>query len=302
MAVVAFGSGSCSTIEVLIRHQDDCEHKYKRELFRVASLVTDKASSRAHEIAEREGIPCVFNDFGEFMRSRGIDTSDKKQMKDPEARTAYDQKTLDMLMETAEAQHFRVDLVALAGYMLKMYAPMVSAFSGRMINSHPARLALLDERGRRKYRGDNAVFDAIWAGEESTCTSIHVVREGVDSGEILVTSAPLSVDLPAVERLKVISRNLPPLSKIIALKGHYDQKGVAKDVRDESTEALAKLLVMQFVADPHQRLQKYVCDYPAYDFVLEEIANGNFALDDCGAGPCTVWYNGEKMPYGGVQL
>lgn len=75
-------------------------------------------------------------------------------------------------------QQAEVDLVVLAGYMRMLSSPVVTAFSGRIINIHPSLLP--------QFPGLNAQKQALDAGvAESGCT-VHYVDEGMDSGEIIV--------------------------------------------------------------------------------------------------------------------
>jgi formyltetrahydrofolate-dependent phosphoribosylglycinamide formyltransferase len=70
-----------------------------------------------------------------------------------------------------------IDLVALAGFMRIVRDPLLSAYSGRILNLHPSLLP--------KYPGLHACQKAIEAGDaESGCT-IHLVDAGVDTGKIL---------------------------------------------------------------------------------------------------------------------
>ena len=59
---------------------------------------------------------------------------------------------------------FDIDVIALGGYM--SYITL-----NRCVNVHPADLSICLSDGRRKYVGDNAVRDAIHAGETMLCAS-----------------------------------------------------------------------------------------------------------------------------------
>jgi folate-dependent phosphoribosylglycinamide formyltransferase PurN len=47
---------------------------------------------------------------------------------------------------------------------------------------------------RRKYTGDDAVFDAVTAGEDYTLSTVHVAIEEPDMGPIIVQSQAFQVD------------------------------------------------------------------------------------------------------------
>jgi phosphoribosylglycinamide formyltransferase 1 len=75
----------------------------------------------------------------------------------------------------------QVDLVVLAGFMRVVKQEMLNAFGGRMINIHPSLLP--------KFPGLEAWTQALKAGEQTAGCTVHLVDEGVDSGEILAQRA-----------------------------------------------------------------------------------------------------------------
>lgn len=90
-----------------------------------------------------------------------------------------------------------VDLVVLAGYMRMLKAPMLEAFSRRIINIHPSLLP--------KFPGLEAWRQALEAGETLTGCTVHFVDEGMDSGEIIAqASVPIfSGDSPAMLHARI---------------------------------------------------------------------------------------------------
>jgi phosphoribosylglycinamide formyltransferase 1 len=75
-----------------------------------------------------------------------------------------------------------VDVVLLAGYMKKLGPLVLAAFSGRILNTHPA---LLPRFGGPGMYGDR-VFEAVLkAGEKESGVSIHLVDAGYDTGAIV---------------------------------------------------------------------------------------------------------------------
>ena len=71
---------------------------------------------------------------------------------------------------------WNVDLIVLAGYMRVIKNP--SAFPCPIINVHPSLLP--------KYKGLNAVEQAMEAGEIETGCTVHYVNEELDGGEIIM--------------------------------------------------------------------------------------------------------------------
>ena len=72
---------------------------------------------------------------------------------------------------------YDVDLIVMAGWMRIVSKKFCEAFSGRIINLHPSLLP--------KYKGLNAIEQAMAAGETETGATVHFVNEHLDSGAII---------------------------------------------------------------------------------------------------------------------
>jgi phosphoribosylglycinamide formyltransferase-1 len=83
-----------------------------------------------------------------------------------------------------------VNLICLAGYMLKLEACMIRAFPNRIINIHPALLPKFGGKGMYGRHVHEAVIEA--QEKESGCT-IHVANEFFDQGPI-IAQARVPVD------------------------------------------------------------------------------------------------------------
>jgi phosphoribosylglycinamide formyltransferase-1 len=98
------------------------------------------------------------------------------------------------------------DLVAMAGFMTVLAAPMFMAFPGRVVNTHPSLLPA--------FPGAHAVRDALAAGVRVTGCTVHVATEQVDHGPILAQEAvPVFVEDTEAslhERIKDVERRLYP--------------------------------------------------------------------------------------------
>ena len=70
-----------------------------------------------------------------------------------------------------------VELVALAGFMRVLKAPMLEAFPRRIINIHPSLLP--------KFPGLEAWKQALAAGDAVTGCTVHFVDEKIDHGDII---------------------------------------------------------------------------------------------------------------------
>ncbi len=141
-------------------------------------LVSDQPAARALERAKQLGVP-----------ARVIDPAVHR------LREAFDQALIHLLEEQ------RIELVALAGYMRVLSAPVVQRFRGRLINIHPALLP--------SFPGAHAIRDALRHGVKVTGATVHFVDEGVDTGPMIAqesvpvlpddTEETLAVRIHAVE-------------------------------------------------------------------------------------------------------
>jgi phosphoribosylglycinamide formyltransferase-1 len=99
-----------------------------------------------------------------------------------------------------------VELVALAGFMRVLKAPMLKAFPRRILNIHPSLLP--------KFPGLEAWKQALAAGEAVTGCTVHYVDEKIDHGDIIAQrEVPiLPDDTPETlhARIQVAERELYP--------------------------------------------------------------------------------------------
>jgi phosphoribosylglycinamide formyltransferase-1 len=70
-----------------------------------------------------------------------------------------------------------VEIVALAGFMRVLKAPMLNAFPRRIVNVHPSLLP--------KFPGLEAWRQALEAGETLTGCTVHYVDEEIDHGDVI---------------------------------------------------------------------------------------------------------------------
>lgn len=119
-------------------------------------------------------------------------------------RTKLEPATEELLVRQLRAAG--VELIALAGFMRIVKAPLLDAFTRRIINVHPSLLP--------KFPGREAWTQALAAGEERTGCTVHFVDAGVDTGEIIAQrEVPiLPNDTPASlhARIQLAERELYP--------------------------------------------------------------------------------------------
>jgi len=151
VAVLASGSGT--NLEAIARAIEDGELPAK-----IVLVLSDNPGAFALERARRRGIP-----------ARVVLLSDYPD------RPSYDREIVQALEEA------RADLVALAGYMKLAGPELVRAFSGRIMNIHPALLP--------SFPGTHGARDALEHGVKVSGVTVHFVDEGLDTGPIIVQEA-----------------------------------------------------------------------------------------------------------------
>jgi folate-dependent phosphoribosylglycinamide formyltransferase PurN len=247
MRVAGFMSGSGTNIRKLVEHEKALRAEEGEAPFEVVFIFSDRSEGlcAGEKIALENGLPYFSYDTRVFHRLRSV----KRTVHTPQglaARREYD-SVAGRLVEA-----FDIDVIALGGYM--SYITL-----GRCVNVHPADLSIGNSRGKRKYVGDNAVRDAISAGEKELRASTIWTDEGVDTGPLLMVSEALSVTL--TEPLDVLAR---------------------KD------DAFLKAV------EEHQERLKEVGDWKIFPMTVEMIARGRFALDEKNR----VYVDGRPVPDG----
>jgi len=76
----------------------------------------------------------------------------------------------------------KIDLVVLAGFLLKIPENLIKAYPNKIINIHPA---LLPKYGGKGMYGDNVHKAVVAANETESGISIHFVNENYDEGKII---------------------------------------------------------------------------------------------------------------------
>ncbi|KIX14567.1 formyltransferase family protein [Dethiosulfatarculus sandiegensis] len=192
LRVAAFMSGSGSNIRRLLER--------KSPFYHIKFIFSDRADGacQGEKIAHEYGLPYFSFDIRRFHEIRGL----KRSLAHPEglkARHEYDQVAKALL------KAFEIDVIALGGYM------SFTTLTGG-INVHPADLSLVSESGERRFVGDDAVLDAIKAGQTELRSSTLWIDQGVDSGPLLMVSDPLPVKLPCP--LAELLQNPPKLRRV----------------------------------------------------------------------------------------
>lgn len=247
MRVAAFMSGSGSNIKMLLKRQKELVEEEGKSPFEVVFIFSDRSDGkcRGEEIARRNTIPYFSYDIRAFHKRQGI----KRTVQTHDglaARKEYDSLALKLV------RAFEIEVIALGGYM------SFTTLEG-CINVHPADLSILTSDGKRKYTGDNAVLDAIINGETTLRSSTLWTDQGVDTGPLLMVSAPMNVELP--EQIDTLKENRKKLLEVV---------------------------------DRHQERLKEIGDWVIFPRTIEMIARGRFAFDENKR----VYVDGQHVPLG----
>lgn len=101
------------------------------------------------------------------------------------------------LLEKVNA--LQVDLIVLAGFLVKIPAEMVRQYAHRIINIHPSLIPSFCGVGYYGLRVHEAVLEK---GVKITGATVHYVDEGMDTGEILLQEPVRVEDGDTPERLQ----------------------------------------------------------------------------------------------------
>lgn len=250
MRVAGFMSGSGTNIEKLIELQGKLAEARGQSPFELAFIFSDRSDgkSRGEFLAREAGIPYFSYDVRRFHELKGASRSVRTEA-GMRLREEYDKVAARLI------KAFGVDLIALGGYMSFL------TLTG-CVNVHPADLSLVDDQAQRVFVGDDAVYDAILAGQKELRSSTILTDLGVDSGPLLMLSEPIPVEL---------------------------------EVDLETLKSRPKTL--RLIADEHQERLKEAGDWVVFPKTIQFIAEGRFGLDEDDR----VYFDGKPVP-GGVKL
>lgn len=149
--IAIFASGSGSNAENIIRHFNG-GHTASVKL-----VVCNKENAQVLERAGKLNVPSVV-------------------MQKEELTCGNPQKLLSLL------DKYHINIIVLAGYLLKIPQELTMEYKDRIINIHPA---LLPKFGGKGMYGMNVHRAVIEAGEKESGITIHLVDAVYDNGKIL---------------------------------------------------------------------------------------------------------------------
>lgn len=151
--IVVLISGAGSIMEALASACEEPEYRAT-----IAAVIADRADARGLELAANAGIPTAIVAPSDFP----------------------DRITWDAAIARTTVT-FDPELVVCAGFMRLLGEPVLRAFPGHIVNTHPALLPA--------FPGAHAVREALAAGVKVTGCTVMIVDEGIDTGPILAQRA-----------------------------------------------------------------------------------------------------------------
>jgi len=169
MNLAIFASGNGSNFSALIK-------AIKQGKIKVSSvvLVCDNPGAFVLKRAEKAGVRIILASRKDFSSRKDFEAAIIQRLK-----------------------YYKIDLIALAGFMLMLSPDFVKRYRNRILNIHPSLLPA--------FKGAHAIKDAFEHKAPSTGVTVHFVDEKMDHGPVILQ-----------EQLKIRSNdNLASLEKRI---------------------------------------------------------------------------------------
>jgi len=103
----------------------------------------------------------------------------------------------DFMLKSLEKHN--VDLLFLAGFLLKIPSKLIDSFKGKIINIHPS---LLPKHGGKGMYGDNVHKAVLAFNDKKSGITFHYVNEHYDEGQIIAQFSFLISDVETLTSLK----------------------------------------------------------------------------------------------------
>ncbi len=147
--IALFASGSGSNVENIVRYFSE------KPEFCFPVIVSNQQNAVVHQRAERLNIPSVVFSKEDFADGNAI---------------------VKLLRE------YEVDMIVLAGFLLKISPAIIENYPNKIINIHPA---LLPKFGGKGMYGQHVHQAVIAAGETQSGVTVHYVNEHYDEGNVI---------------------------------------------------------------------------------------------------------------------
>ena len=168
-------------------------------------------------ITNTELVAVISNNAGAYALTRAKDNNIPAYCispKDYESRDAFNDALLDKVNE------LNVDLIVLAGFLVRIPEKMVHQYSHRIINIHPSLIPSFCGVG---FYGLKVHEAALAKGVKVSGATVHYVDEGMDTGEIIFQKAVdvLDGDTPETLQRRIMEQaEWQIMPKVIDLIAH----------------------------------------------------------------------------------
>ena len=174
MNIALFASGTGSNVCNIIQY-------FKaNDIINVVAVLSNKETAGALDHAKNENIPTLIFSKQEFISSVKVE---------------------EFLADN------KVQLLVLAGFLLKVPESLIDLFPNKIINVHPALLPKYGGKGMYGMHVHNAV---ITAKEKESGITIHLVNEKYDDGAVI---AQFDCSLSESDSAKELSEKISDLEK-----------------------------------------------------------------------------------------
>ena len=155
--IAIFASGAGSNAKKIIEYLKEKSNSRVR----VGLIVCNKPDAEVLNVANQEKIPSIVIEKEKFFRGNGY---------------------------VDELRSANIDFIVLAGFLWKVPDELIKAYSGKMINIHPA---LLPKYGGKGMYGRFVHESVIANNDTESGISIHYVNEVYDNGQVILQATCL---------------------------------------------------------------------------------------------------------------
>ncbi len=203
IAVLASGRGS--NFQSIV---DSIENGYIRDAA-IDLLITDREDAFARQRAVKHGIESLYLDPKEYG-----------------SKDEYFEGIAEILKKRGTG------LIALAGFMRIVRAPLIEAFPNRILNIHPALLP--------SFPGLHGQEQAFNYGVKISGCTVHFVDEGMDTGPVIIQAAvPVYSDDTGdsvSERILKYEHKIYPHAIRMFVEGRIEVRGRKVFIKDEEKQ------------------------------------------------------------------
>lgn len=199
--LAVFASGRGSNFRAILDHA----RLGVLENVEVSLLITNDANAPAVAIAKENSVPFLFI---EGLLGRKFATKQERE----KARNEFDERAVKFLNE------YRIDLLALAGFMQVLGRTIIGAYRFCIMNIHPAKD--LGRFGGQGMFGERIHAAVLRSGEKESGCTVHYVDESIDGGPIILQSTvPVEpTDTPEILARRILVQEHRIYSKAIQLR------------------------------------------------------------------------------------